>query len=144
MVNIAGYAVFFDQLGGPPAAVRAIEQRSGGYLDPAIAATFTARAEPLLAPAAAGDPSDQLLAAEPSPPTLVMAGDLDEVLRIFGEAVDLKTPFLHGHCTGVSRLADGAGRRLGLSDDEVTLARAARPVRDGARPGRPQQSRSAV
>jgi HD-GYP domain-containing protein (c-di-GMP phosphodiesterase class II) len=130
LVNVAGYAVFFDALGGQQAAVQAIDQRSGGYLDPAIAATFIARAGQLLGPTAAGDLSDQLLAAEPRPHVLVAAQDLDEVLRIFGETVDLKAPFLHGHCTGVSALAEGSCRRLGLPAEEVVRARRVGLVQD--------------
>jgi HD-GYP domain-containing protein (c-di-GMP phosphodiesterase class II) len=42
LVNVAGYAVFFDRVGGHDAAAKAIAQRSGGYLDPAIAADFRA------------------------------------------------------------------------------------------------------
>jgi hypothetical protein len=44
LVNVAGYAVFFDRIGGQGAAAQAINQRSGGYLDPAIAAEFPAQA----------------------------------------------------------------------------------------------------
>lgn len=130
-INVAGYAVFFDGIGGPGAACAAIAQRAGGYLDPAIAAVFTARAGELLAESAAGDVSDRLLAAEPGPPVTV--GDVDAVLRVFGEAVDLKAPFLHGHSTAVSALAEGACARLGLADEQVTAARRAALVQDVGR-----------
>lgn len=130
LVNVAGYAVFFDRLGGPDCARRAVAQRSGGYLEPALAAAFVDRAGELLAPAAAGDLSDRLLAAAPAPAVLVGSQELDECLRVFGEAVDLKTPFLHGHCTGVSALAAGACARLGLPEGDVTLARRVGLVQD--------------
>src|SRR5262249_25678335 len=87
-------AVFFDQLGGVDAALAALTQRSGGYLDPGLVATFGELAGETLAGAGAGDLSDRLLAAEPKP--TVAVGDLDAALRAFGEAVDLKSPFLHG------------------------------------------------
>ncbi len=122
MVNVAGYAVFFDRLGGPEVAAQAIEQRSGGYLDPAIAADFRSRPCQLLERAGAGDLSDRLLAAEPRPHTVVEPAGTQEVLRVFGDTVDLKTPFLHGHSAAVSALADGACRALGLGDEQATLA----------------------
>lgn len=130
LVNVAGYGVFFDRLGGPDAAIRAVSQRSGGYLDPAPAAVFVERADELLASTAAGDLSDRLLGTEPGPPVLVHGAALDEVLRIFGEAVDLKAPFLHGHSTGVSETAQGACRRLGLAEEDVVAARRAGLVQD--------------
>lgn len=131
VVNAAGYAVFFDHLGGRDAVRRALAQRSGRYLDPAVVAVLLDRADELLAPTDAGNSSDRLLDVEPLPHRLVSQGrELDEVLRVFGEAADLKTPFLHGHCTAVSLLADGACRRLGLPDRQVTLARRAGLVAD--------------
>jgi hypothetical protein len=90
VVNVAGYAVFFDRLGGPEAAARAIDQRSGGYLDPAIAADFRRRPRQLLEPTDAGDLSDRLLATEPRPHTVVESASMEEVLRVFGDTVDLK------------------------------------------------------
>src|SRR5262249_25039830 len=42
LVNVAGYAVFFDRLGGADAAATAVAQRAGGYLDPGLAARFVA------------------------------------------------------------------------------------------------------
>ena len=130
LVNVAGYAVFFDRLGGVDGAVRAVRQRSGGYLDPALATAFAHRAAELLAPTNAGDLSDRLLAAEPGPPVLLRDAGVDDVLRIFGEAVDLKSPFFHGHSTGVSRLVEGACTRLGLDDVQVVAARRAGLVQD--------------
>ncbi|MER7243759.1 HD domain-containing phosphohydrolase [Kribbella sp. NPDC000426] len=130
VVNVAGYASFFDQRGGPDAAVAAIVQRSGHYLDPALATAFRRHANDLLTATAAGDVSDRLVAAEPTPPVQIAAAAVEDVLRIFGEAVDLKSPFLHGHSTRVSKLADGACRRLGLDEPDVELARQAGLVQD--------------
>jgi HD-GYP domain-containing protein (c-di-GMP phosphodiesterase class II)/DNA-binding CsgD family transcriptional regulator len=130
LVNVAGYAVLFDRLGGPEAAAAAVAQRSGGYLDPGIAAWFVERAADLLAPTAAGDFSDRLLAAEPGPPPTVPTDRLDDVLHVFGDAVDLKSPFLHGHSAGVSALAAGAAQRLRLASDQVDLVRRAAIVQD--------------
>lgn len=130
LVNVAGYAAYFDRVGGPDAAVAAVTQRAGGYLDPELVRRFTTRAATLLAPTGPGEGSDRLLAAEPGPPATVPAERLDELLRVVGEAVDLKSPFLHGHSTAVAALADGAARRLGLPAEQVALTRRAAFVQD--------------
>jgi DNA-binding CsgD family transcriptional regulator len=122
--------VFFDRLGGVGTAIRAVTQRAGGYLDPTLAAAFVAQAPRLLDASGEGDLSDRLLAAEPGPPVVVRGGEVEEVLRIFGEAVDLKSPFFHGHSSEISRLAGGACGRLGLDDRQVTLSRRAGLVHD--------------
>lgn len=131
VVNVAGYAVFFDHVGGPGAARQALARRAGGYLDPDLVTAFTAHIDELLVPTEAGDASDRLLEDEPSPQRRVADTDaLEEVLRVFGEAVDLKSPFLHGHCTGVADLVDRACGVLGLSDDATRSARRAALVQD--------------
>ncbi|HEY5878573.1 MAG TPA: HD domain-containing phosphohydrolase [Nakamurella sp.] len=130
LVNVAGYAVYFDRVGGPEMAARAIDQRSGGYLDPGIAADFRRRPRQLLEPAGGGDLSDRLLATEPRPHAMAEPAATEQVLRVFGETVDLKTPFLHGHSAAVSALAAGACRSLGLGDDQVALARRVGFVQD--------------
>jgi HD-GYP domain-containing protein (c-di-GMP phosphodiesterase class II) len=55
---------------------------------------------------------------------------LDEVCRAFGDAVDLKSPFHHGHSAGVGELAAAAGKRLGLSAPEITALRRAAYLHD--------------
>ena len=130
LVNIAGYGVFFDNLGGIDAAVGAVRQRAGSYFDPSLCERFTHWAEEWLGDAAAGGFSDRLLDAEPHPYRMVPVEAVDTVLQTFGEAVDLKSPYFHGHSAAVSRLADNACRRLGLDDPQVMNARRAGLVQD--------------
>jgi HD-GYP domain-containing protein (c-di-GMP phosphodiesterase class II) len=63
--------------------------------------------------------------AEPDPPVRVSERGLDAVCRAFGDAVDLKSPFHHGHSSGVAELAAGAAQRLELEADEVSALRRA-------------------
>jgi HD-GYP domain-containing protein (c-di-GMP phosphodiesterase class II) len=109
-----------------------VRRRAGGALDPAVAASLT---EAMLAD---GDP----VAAEPAPLATVSDSGLEAVCRAFGEAVDLKTPFHHGHATGVAALAAAAGERLGLPVDDLRhaafvhdIGRAAVPNAVWERPG---------
>jgi HD-GYP domain-containing protein (c-di-GMP phosphodiesterase class II) len=126
IVNVAAVAALFDRLGGPDAAVRAVGQRAGRLLDPAVAAAFCRRSRPLLAELAAVDASDALLDVEPMPARRTDEVDLDDILRTFGEAVDLKAPFLHGHSTEVAQLARAGASALRLTKEQVRdTARAA-------------------
>jgi putative nucleotidyltransferase with HDIG domain len=120
--QVAGDAALLHRQGGVEAAVAGVRRRAGASLDPEIAAWFCRRAPALLAEIDAADVLRAALDAEPEPHVRVPAAHLDEVCRAFGEAVDLKSPYLHGHCTGVAVLAAGAAARLGL--DEAAARRA--------------------
>jgi HD-GYP domain-containing protein (c-di-GMP phosphodiesterase class II) len=119
LARVAGLAVFFDRLGGPDLAIEALRDRSGGLIDPAIVAVFTARARDLLAELAAGDPRKALLELEPEPVETVPAARLDEVAAAFADIADLKSPFFHEHSRRVAALAREAARRLELAETEV-------------------------
>lgn len=130
IVNVAGVIALFDRLGGPDAAVHAVAQRAGRLLDPAIADGFRERPKETLAPLAAVDASDELLDAEPRPTRTIIETDLGGILRTFGEAVDLKAPFLQGHSTEVARLTRAACAELRLASTEVRDAELAAFVHD--------------
>ena len=50
--------------------------------------------------------------------------------RAFGDAVDLKSPFHHGHAAGVAELAAGAAERMGLAAEDVVRVRRAGYLHD--------------
>src|SRR3712207_8340160 len=52
--------------------------------------------------------------------TLFRSPRLDEVARAFADMVDLKSPYTHGHSSGVARLAEAAAADLGLRSEEHT------------------------
>jgi HD-GYP domain-containing protein (c-di-GMP phosphodiesterase class II) len=130
VTHVAGYAVLFDRLGGVDAAMAAVADRSGGYLDPSIAEHFRSHAGGLLAELASTDVLAILTEVEGTPHLTVSDARLDEVLRTFGDVVDLKAPYFHGHSPEVASLAEGAATKLGLSDVDVTAARRAGLVHD--------------
>ena len=83
-------------------------------------------ADELLAEPVGADPWAAVLDAEPAPVRLVGEAGLDRAATAFAELADLKAPFLHGHAAGVARLAEGAGRVLGIPGGELAdLQRAA-------------------
>lgn len=107
----------------------------GGILDPAVVAVFTADPGALLAEADRGDPLERMLAVEPEPVLHVDAGRLPRLAAAFGDLADVKVPHLHGHSRQVARLAAGAGRRLGLSTDEISRVEIAGLLHDVGRVG---------
>lgn len=123
---VAFTAAMFHAAAGRPAAVEAVGRWRGGKLDPALADVFLSRADDLLQELETGDVWLTALAAEPSPQRHVRGGAIDEVARGCADFVDLKSPYLLGHSTGVAALAEVAGRAAGLADaDAVDLRRAA-------------------
>lgn len=130
VTHVSGYAVLFDRLGGVDAAMAAVSDRSGGYLDPSMAEHFCRRAPELLGELVSVDVLDALPGVEPGPHVTVPEWRLDEVLRTFGDVVDLKAPDFHGHASEVAALAEGAARKLGLAEDEAITARRAGLVHD--------------
>jgi HD-GYP domain-containing protein (c-di-GMP phosphodiesterase class II) len=112
IVRVASEATLFYDLGGVDLSLHAVTRRAGSLLDPALVDCFVANAAPLLEDAAEGDPREAILAAEPEPVVDRHEGDLPDVAAAFGDLVDLKTPFTHGHSKEVARLAKGAAERL--------------------------------
>lgn len=133
IVNVATHGVRFAALGGPELALEAVRRRSGGYLDPELAAAFVRDGSGLLDEAWAGDASAAVLETEPAPRRLVSDGELDQVARAFGDVADLKSPYLHGHASRVAELAEEAGRRLGLDEAQAVALRRAGFLHDVGR-----------
>jgi HD-GYP domain-containing protein (c-di-GMP phosphodiesterase class II) len=126
LAQVAHQAVLFDRLGGPELAVGMIRQRGGRWLDPRAAELFAREGPAILGRLAEVDVWDAVLETEPAPHRTVEPEGLDRLARTFADFVDLKAPFLLGHSSEVAELAAGAGRSLGLGEDEVRdLQRAA-------------------
>ena len=110
-----------------------VQARSGHVYDPDLVTLAVATADDLLAPLEDGE---SLWEAATMP---LGAGeteaDVDTTLRALADFVDLKSPYLHGHSSGVAALAGDAGVALGLPDDEVTDLRRAGWVHDLGRVG---------
>ncbi|KAA1422699.1 HD domain-containing protein [Mumia zhuanghuii] len=123
VMHVAGTALLFRGLGGDEAAVEQVRRRAGGELDPHLAAVFVRRSGELLDGLDADDPLQAALDAEPDPVVWVDDDRLLDVARVFGDLVDLKSPWLHGHSSAVGDLAGAAAEVLGLAEaGEVRVA----------------------
>lgn len=137
IAQVADQALMALRLGGEEAARRHIEARRGAVVDPEIADLFLAARAELVAASSPADPVAAVAAAEPEPPVTLPASDIDIVARAFADAVDLKTPVLHGHSSGVAVLAERAAEAMGLGADRVTAIRRAALLHDIGRVGLP-------
>ena len=130
VAHVGGYGALFARLGGPEAAVGAIRERSGGYLDPALAEEFCRNAGRLLGELASADVFVALGDVEPQKHLTVSDARLDDVLRAFGDVVDLKAPCFHGHGFGVAELGGAAAAVLSLPERDAVAVRRAGFVHD--------------
>ncbi len=133
--HVASAAAMFAQAAGRGHALNTIEKWSGKVLDPAIASTFVTHANDLFACLDTADPWMGVLEAEPRPWQMAGEGDLEEICEVFGDFVDLKTPFLHGHSGRVARLAEGAARVLKMDEGDRAALRRAGLLHDLGRVG---------
>jgi HD-GYP domain-containing protein (c-di-GMP phosphodiesterase class II) len=133
----ASQAMLFARLGGPDLAVEVIGRRAGTALDPSIADAFLRCGRELLAEVASSDACVAVIEAEPEPCRRIAEPDLDNVARAFADMVDLKSPYTHGHSSGVARLAEAAAEDLGLGRDEVANVRRAGLLHDLGKVGVP-------
>lgn len=127
---VAYAGIIFVDLGGPDEAAAIVRRWAGHALDPSLAATFIRRAADLIEAAAVDDPLRAVVESEPGQPIRLGPAQLDEIAATFGDAVDLKAPFLAGHSRGVAELAEAAGRLLGLPETAATLLRRAGHLHD--------------
>jgi HD-GYP domain-containing protein (c-di-GMP phosphodiesterase class II) len=135
VVQLAQDAVAFHRWGGVDAATTMARERAGRAYDPAIVERFCKIAPELLAGADSGSAWDAALAAEPGPWAWVSEFRLDEALRAIADFVDLKSPYLVGHSSGVAQLAATAASWLKLPDRDVTAIRRAALLHDLGRVG---------
>jgi HD-GYP domain-containing protein (c-di-GMP phosphodiesterase class II)/DNA-binding CsgD family transcriptional regulator len=135
VARVACDAALFDDIGDVARAVDEVRQRAGTLLDPSMAEFFVANAPSLLKEANAGDPRERILEVEPEPVVEMQPDELADLAAAFGDAVDLKSPFFHGHSGEVARLAAAAAQKAGLDAPAIENLRVASLLHDIGRVG---------
>ena len=135
--HVAHDAEIFERIRGPGAGVAIVQRRAGDQYDPTVAQRFVAIGDRLLGQLDAEPIWDALLEAEPAPVLQVSGDDLDRLAQAIGNFIDLRTPFTFGHSVEVARLAELAGRELGLTDVECRVIRRGGNLHDLGRAGVP-------
>jgi HD-GYP domain-containing protein (c-di-GMP phosphodiesterase class II) len=128
------FVIFAVDLGPEPAFGR-IRRWAGSSLDPAIVEALAAHADSAGSLLDVADTWQAVVDAEPGPPRRVTTAQLDEIALAFANAVDLKSPWLHGHSSGVANLAAAAAAALGRPVDEIARIRRAGLFHDIGRAG---------
>ncbi len=137
LVQFAHDVEIIERVGGRQAAEAAVRKRRGAGFDPSIADAFLRVGAELMGELPEGSAWETTLASEPEPPQTIPAGALDGVADTLADFVDLKSPYLHGHSSGVSRLAERAGQVLGRDLQDRTGLRQAGLLHDLGRTGIP-------
>jgi HD-GYP domain-containing protein (c-di-GMP phosphodiesterase class II) len=135
MARVATEAAVLAGFGGSEVVVGGLRRRAGKTLDPEIVDRFARGAETLLAELAVGDPRARLLEVEPAPVAEIPEVDMVRIAGAFGDLVDLKTPFTHGHSGGVADLAVAAAERARLDPRTIRQLHVAALLHDVGRAG---------
>ena len=134
VVAAARDAELWERRAGWEGAAGVLAHRRGGAHDPAVVDAVLHGGERWLAEIGE-DPMARVLDAEPAPVRTLGPDRLDAALGAVADFADLKSPFLLGHSTGVSRLAVAAARAAGLSAEDGTAIGRAALVHDVGRVG---------
>jgi HD-GYP domain-containing protein (c-di-GMP phosphodiesterase class II)/DNA-binding CsgD family transcriptional regulator len=133
--QVVTLALLLEGVVGGDRMFELIGQRAAGQLDPWVTRAFLQRGPELLQDMSGVDLWQAVLEAEPSPHETVGEHGFDNIARAFGDLVDLKTPYMSGHASGVAELAEGAARHLKLEDPAVAVVRHAALLHDIGRAG---------
>ena len=135
IVHVAERAVMAHYEGGDPEAMREVQRRAGGKLDPDLCAVFVESAEGILSPLASEDILAEVRAFEPAPRRSVRDPEIEAVCAAFAAFADLKGRFLLGHAAHVADLVDKAAALSGATADTRTDLRLSALLLDLGRVG---------
>jgi HD-GYP domain-containing protein (c-di-GMP phosphodiesterase class II) len=108
----------FQTAKGAGAAMREVESRAGGWLDPTLCAAFVrvASREEFWATLRSDDLQQAIFALEPAQrSTLVDEDYLDDIAAAFAQVIDSKSPYTSGHSERVTLFADLIAEQMGLA-----------------------------
>lgn len=121
-------------IGGEEHAIEMASDRAGKAFDPSLAVAFVDHADEIFAAADRdGSTWEAVLDAEPKPWLWLQGDEVDVSLAAIGDFTDLTSPAFAGHSSGLSRLADRAGKIAGFGQAEVEDLRRAALVHDVGR-----------
>ncbi len=119
-----------NRLTGREGASEILRQRRGRAYEPRVVDAALEHGPVVLAQLEEGSAWDAVLQAEPGPPMTAGGERIDEALTAFAHFVDLKSPFFHGHSTGVAALVARAAEMTTDSEVDITSVRRASLLHD--------------
>ncbi|MGH2393903.1 MAG: HD-GYP domain-containing protein, partial [Candidatus Limnocylindria bacterium] len=135
VARVATDAAVLAAIGTEDAVVAGLRRRAAKTLDPRIVDAFAADGKNLQAEVGFGDPRTRILEVEPAPVAEIPEADMTLIASAFGDLVDLKMPFTHGHSAGVAALAVAAAERVRLDPLTIRQLRVAALLHDVGRAG---------
>ncbi len=135
VITLANQVEIFHRMEGREETSAMVRRRAGGWLDPSAVEAFERRADNIFTELEAGSIWDSVLAGEPASPVTIPEWRVDDVAAALGDMVDVKSPYLLGHSSGVAHLAERAAAQLGLGEDASTTVRRAGLLHDLGRVG---------
>ncbi len=130
IVSLAELAASYLAVGGVAGAREVVAARSGGHVDPDLAARFVEDADTLLADAMAPSAWERVLEVEPRPFAHVAASQQRAIAELLADFADLKSTFTLGHSRGVAARAVQGAEALGATAEERTRVELAALVHD--------------
>jgi HD-GYP domain-containing protein (c-di-GMP phosphodiesterase class II) len=130
IVSLAELAASYVAVGGVAAARQVVAARSGGHVDPELAARFVENAEALLADACTPSLWDRVLEVEPRPFAQVAASRQRAVAKLLADFADLKSIWTLGHSRGVAARVLRGAEALGATAQEQERLEIAALVHD--------------
>ena len=121
IMHVASTAVMFSLDADRATAITRVRRRGGRLLDPILVGAFLDLADELLPDLEEIDPQHEVLGLEPDPVRWVDTAQLEQVAATLGALVDLKSPWLQGHSSGVAGLVADAAAGGGLADQATRL-----------------------
>ena len=125
ITQLAEFTEVAHRVGGTAAATSLARKRAGRQFDPALAGLLCSRAADIFGGLDTVRAWRAVIAAEPALAVDLRPDQLDRALAAIANFVDLKSPFTLGHSAAVAELAQEAGRRLGLPEEQVLALRRA-------------------
>ena len=135
LVQLAGPVEVFSRRHGFEATLNMARRNAGTQFDPTLVQLFCSSAADVLDGVDRAAQWDAVLDLEPQPGRQVDGPELDAVLEAMANLVDLKSPHLAGHSTGVANLAAEAARCAGMTTHEQGVLRRAGLIHDLGRLG---------
>jgi len=121
IVHIAEDAEVFYRMGGQSAAIDLLKHRAGSEFDPDLVALCCEHADEVFTALDSVDAWSEVIDGCASLDRRLDDDELTNVLLVFADYADLKSPWFTGHSRAVGALAAAAATQAGLSPTEVTL-----------------------
>ena len=122
LVALAQDAVVLRRVHGPEAMAKTLLDRGSGKYGPGLVDLLLADPDRLMEGIDDVDPAT-ILALEPRPLALLDEAACEEAYLAIADMIDMRMPFTFGHSRAVGRLAEAAGRRMGLPAGDLKALR---------------------